>query len=101
SYEMIVHILGIAICILVMSLLDNYCHLPMLHKKDQQAWQSFLFLSFAILFHNIPSGFALGTAFINHAASAIPFLIAIVVHHIPEGIALIIPFLFRKHKYIS
>lgn len=49
----------------------------------------------------MPSGFALGTAFINHADSAIPFLIAIVVHHIPEGLALIIPFLFTKHKYVS
>ncbi len=58
---------------LVMSLLDNYCHHPMIHKKDQQAWQTFLFLSFAIFIHNLPSGFALGTAFINHADSAIPF----------------------------
>ncbi|MGQ0416687.1 ZIP family metal transporter, partial [Bacillus sp. HC-TM] len=101
SYEMIGPILGIAIGILVMGLLDNYCHHPMIHKKDQQAWQTFLFLSFAIFIHNIPSGFALGTAFINHNDSAIPFLIAIVVHHIPEGLALIIPFLFTKHKYIS
>jgi ZIP family zinc transporter len=49
----------------------------------------------------MPSGFALGTAFINHNDSAIPFLLAIVIHHIPEGLALIIPFLFTKHKYIS
>ena len=33
SYEMIGPILGIAIGILVMSLLDNYCHHPMIHKK--------------------------------------------------------------------
>jgi cytochrome b subunit of formate dehydrogenase len=33
-------ILGIAIGILVMGLLDNYCHHPMIHKKDQQAWQN-------------------------------------------------------------
>lgn len=101
SYEIIGPILGIAIGILVMSLLDNYCHHPMIHTKDQQAWQTFLFLSFAIFIHNLPSGFALGTAFINHNDSALPFLLAIVIHHIPEGLALIIPFLFTKHKYIS
>ena len=33
SYEMVGPILGIAIGILVMSLLDNYCHHPMIHKK--------------------------------------------------------------------
>ena len=34
SYEMIGPILGIAIGILVMSLLDNYCHHPMIHKRS-------------------------------------------------------------------
>ena len=34
SYEMIGPILGIAIGILIMSLLDNYCHHPMIHKKS-------------------------------------------------------------------
>lgn len=43
SYEMIGPILGMAIGILIMSLLDNYCHHPMIHTKDQQAWQTFLF----------------------------------------------------------
>lgn len=33
SFEIIGPILGIAIGILVMSLLDNYCHHPMIHKK--------------------------------------------------------------------
>ena len=42
SYEMVGPILGIAIGILVMSLLDNYCHHPMIHK-NRQAWQTFLF----------------------------------------------------------
>ena len=36
SYEMIGPILGIAIGILVMSLLDNYCHHPMIHKKSNK-----------------------------------------------------------------
>ncbi|CAI8763435.1 MULTISPECIES: ZIP family metal transporter [Bacillus] len=101
SYEIIGPLLGISIGILIMSLLDNYCHHPIIHKKDQQAWQTFLFLSFAIFMHNMPSGFALGTAFTSHNETAIPFLFAIVIHHIPEGLALIIPFLFTQHKYIS
>ena len=63
----------------------------MIHKRAT-SMANLPFLSFAIFIHNIPSGFALGTAFINHNDSAIPFLIAIVVHHIPEGLALIIPF---------
>ncbi len=33
SYEMIGPILGIAIGILIMSLLDNYCHHPMIYIK--------------------------------------------------------------------
>ena len=36
SYEMIGPILGIAIGILIMSLLDNYCHHPMIHKKSNK-----------------------------------------------------------------
>ena len=72
SYEMIGPILGIAIGILVMSLLDNYCHHPMIHKRAT-SMANLPFLSFAIFIHNIPSGFALGTAFINHNDSAIPF----------------------------
>ncbi|PEB50517.1 zinc uptake transporter [Bacillus pseudomycoides] len=101
NYKIMGPILGVFIGILIMSLLDNYFHHPMIHKKDQQAWQTFLFLSFAIFIHNLPSGFALGSAFINHNESAIPFLLAIVIHHIPEGLALIIPFLFTRHTYIS
>ncbi|MBY0599286.1 ZIP family metal transporter [Bacillus bingmayongensis] len=101
NFEIIGPMLGITLGILIMSLLDNYCHHPMIHKKDQQAWQTFLFLSFAIFIHNMPSGFALGTAFTNHNETAIPFLFAIVIHHIPEGLALIIPFLFTQHKYLS
>ncbi|PGE97769.1 zinc uptake transporter [Bacillus pseudomycoides] len=101
SYEIMGPMLGIAIGLLIMSLLDNYCHHPIIHKKDQQAWQTFLFLSFAIFIHNMPSGFALGAAFTNHNETAIPFLFAIVIHHIPEGLALIIPFLFTQHKYLS
>ncbi|SDY81957.1 ZIP family metal transporter [Bacillus sp. 166amftsu] len=101
SYEIIGTTLGITIGILLMSLLDNYCHHPIIHKKHQQAWQTFLFLSFAIFIHNMPSGIALGAAFTNHDETAIPFLFAIVTHHIPEGLALIIPFLFTQHKYIS
>ena len=61
SYEMIGPILGIAIGILVMSLLDNYCHHPMIHKRST-SMANLPFFSFAIFIHNIPSGFALGTA---------------------------------------
>ena len=50
SYEIIGPILGIAIGILVMSLLDNYCHHPMIHKKDQQAWQTFPFPLFRYIY---------------------------------------------------
>ncbi len=99
SYEMIGPILGIAIGILIMSLLDNYCHHPMIHKKST-GMANLPFSLFAIFIHNIPSGFALGTALL--IMLTLPYLlIAIVVHHIPEGLALIIPFLFTKHKYIS
>ncbi|PFA22921.1 MULTISPECIES: ZIP family metal transporter [Bacillus cereus group] len=101
SYEVIGPMLGITMGIFIMSLLDNYCHHPIMHKTDKQAWQTFLFLSFAIFIHNMPSGFALGTAFTSHNETAIKFLFAIVIHHIPEGLALIIPFLFTHHKYIS
>lgn len=45
SYEIIGPILGIAIGILVMSLLDNYCHHPMIHKKiNKRGKLSFFFL---------------------------------------------------------
>lgn len=101
SFEMIGPILGISLGALLMMLMDNYCHHPMIHKKDQQAWQTFLFLSFAIFIHNMPSGFALGAAFANHHESAIPFLLAIIIHHIPEGLALMISFLFTQNKSIS
>ncbi len=90
-----------AIGILVMSLLDNYCHHPTIHKKINKHGKLSLFFLLLYLFIICRVALALGTAFINHADSAIPFLIAIVVHHIPEGLALIIPFLFTKHKYIS
>ncbi|MDM5188699.1 ZIP family metal transporter [Bacillus sp. DX4.1] len=101
SFEVIGPILGISLGALLMMLMDNYCHHPVIHKKDQQAWQTFLFLSFAIFIHNMPSGFALGAAFASHNESAIPFLLAIIIHHIPEGLALMIPFLFTQHKSIS
>ena len=46
SYEMVGPILGIAIGILVMSLLDNYCHHPMIHKKiNKHGKPSFFSLS--------------------------------------------------------
>ena len=44
SYEMIGPILGIAIGILVMSLLDNYCHHPMIHKKINKHGKPSFFL---------------------------------------------------------
>ncbi|WP_242218199.1 ZIP family metal transporter [Bacillus cereus group sp. BfR-BA-01380] len=101
SYEIIGPLLGCTIGILMMRLIDHYCHHVVIHKNNQQTWQTFLFLSFAIFIHNLPSGFALGTAFTTHHESTLSFLLAIVIHHIPEGLALTISFLFTQHKYIS
>ncbi|MGG2015338.1 ZIP family metal transporter [Bacillus sp. S10(2024)] len=101
SYEIIGPILGSTIGILMMRLIDHYCHHFMIHNYDKQTWQPFSFLSFAIFIHNLPSGFALGTAFTTNHESTISFLLAIIIHHVPEGLALIISFLFTEHKYIS
>lgn len=100
SHEIIGPILGSTIGILMMRLIDHYCHQFMIHKNDHQTWQTFLILSFAIFIHNLPSGFALGTAFTTHHESTLSFLLAIIIHHVPEGLALIIAFLFTQHKYI-
>ncbi|MFI8707121.1 ZIP family metal transporter [Bacillus sp. NPDC077411] len=101
SYEIIGPLLGIASGILIMRLMDYYCHHVMLHNNNQPAQQTFLFLSFAIFIHNLPSGFALGTAFTAQHEATLSFLLAIIIHHIPEGLTLIISFLFTRHQYLS
>lgn len=101
SYEIIGPLLGMAFGILIMRLMDHYCHHAVIHHNNQQTQQTFLFLSFAIFIHNLPSGFALGTAFATHHESTLSFLLAIIIHHIPEGLTLIISFLFTRHQYLS
>lgn len=76
-----------------------------LHNFDntalKESTQSVVFLVIAISFHNIPTGFAIGSGLTNGSSFTSSLLIAMILHHIPEGIALLVSVYISNYKFLT
>lgn len=87
---------GISLGIFFMLLMDRYLHNSRYTQIEHQ--ETFMLLFLALLFHSIPTGFALGINFQgNHFQDSV-LLAAILIHHIPEGMVMMVSVLYSKMK---
>jgi ZIP family zinc transporter len=86
-------LIGFFIAIIFISMSDHIIHRVLeTQSKNSRLNQvfSFFFLVLAVLFHNIPTGLAIGSSASMEALNNSPLLVATFLHHVPEGLALMI-----------